>query len=102
MKNPTTDQLTFSNVSGKKVTGVFDDHRVTSDAGALLLREVDKSIGVIDVLTDAIVDTRHPSYVKHETWEMNAQRVFPWPRAGRSGWGTRTPMIATSSRTIPR
>lgn len=76
MMNPTTDQLSFSNVSGKKVTGVFDDHRVTSDAGVLLLREVDKSIGVIDVVTDAIVDLRHPSYVKHEVREMNAQRVF--------------------------
>jgi len=76
MLNPTTDQLVFSSVCAKKITGVFDDHRVTSDAGVLLLREVEKRIGVIEVLTDAIVDSRHPSYVKHEVWEMNAQRVF--------------------------
>lgn len=76
MMNPTTDQLVFSSVSGKEVTGVFDEHRVTSDAGVLVLREVEKRIGVIDALTDAIVDSRHPSYVQHEVWEMNTQRVF--------------------------
>jgi hypothetical protein len=49
---------------------------VTSDAGVLFLREVEKRIGVIDALTNAIVDSRHPSYVQHEMGEMNAQRVF--------------------------
>jgi hypothetical protein len=76
MVNPTTEALVFSSVCGKKITGVFDDHRVTSDAGVLFLREVEKRIGVIDALTEAIVDSRHPSYVQHEVWDMNAQRLF--------------------------
>lgn len=49
---------------------------MTSDAGVLVLREVEQCIKVIDALTDAIVDSRHPSYVRHEVWEMIAQRVF--------------------------
>ena len=76
MMNPTTEPLVFSSVCSKKITAVFDDHRVTSDAGVLFLREVEQRIGVIDALTDAIVDSRHPSYVRHEVWDMNAQRVF--------------------------
>lgn len=76
MENSTSEQLVFSSISGQKVTAVFDDHRVTSDAGALLLREVEQRIGVIDALTDAIVDSRHPSYVRHEVWDMTTQRVF--------------------------
>ncbi len=76
MKNLTSEPLAFSSISGKKVTGVFDDHRVTSDAGVLLLREVDQYIKLMDALTDAIVDSRHPSYVRHEMREMLAQRVF--------------------------
>lgn len=76
MENPTSEQLVFSSICGNKVTAVFDDHRVTSDAGALVLREVEQQVKVIDALTDAIVDPRHPSYVRHEVWEMIAQRVF--------------------------
>ncbi len=76
MKHDTSEQLVFSSICGKKVTAVFDDHRVTSDAGVLVLREVEQRIKLIDALTDAIVDSRHPSYVRHEVWEMIAQRVF--------------------------
>ncbi len=62
MMNPTTERLVFSSVSGKKVTAVFDDHPAFGgDAGVLFLREVEKRIGVIGALTDAIVDSRHPS-----------------------------------------
>jgi hypothetical protein len=76
MKNSTSQRLAFSSISGKEVTGVFDEHRVTSDAGVLLLREVDRHIKLMDALVDAIVDSRHPSYVRHEIYEMLAQRVF--------------------------
>jgi hypothetical protein len=76
MKNSTSQPLAFSSISGKEVTGVFDEHRVTSDAGVLLLREVDRHIKLMDSLVDAIVDSRHPSYVRHEIYEMLAQRVF--------------------------
>ncbi len=75
--NPTTDPLAFSNACSKKVTGVFDDHPAFGgDAGVLSLREVEQRIGVIDALTDAIVDSRHPSYVRHEVRDMTPQRVF--------------------------
>lgn len=76
MQYPTAESLVFSSICGKKLTAVFDDHRVTSDAGALLLREVEQQVNVIDALTNAIVDSRHPSYVRHETREMVAQRVL--------------------------
>ena len=76
MKNPTSERLVFSSISGKKVTGVFDDHGVTSDAGVLLLREVDRHIKLMDALVNAIVDSRHSSYVRHQMRELLAQRVF--------------------------
>jgi len=66
MKNSTSEQLVFSSIRGKKVGGVFDDHGVMSDAGVLVLREVGQRIKVTDALTDAIVDSHHPSYVRHE------------------------------------
>ena len=70
MKNPTSQQLVFSSICGKKLTGVFDDHPAFGgDAGVLALREVERRVKLMDALTDAIVDSRHPSYVRHEVWE---------------------------------
>jgi hypothetical protein len=47
MKTSTSEQLVFSSICGKKVTAVFDDHWVTSDAGVLVLREVEQSIKLL-------------------------------------------------------
>lgn len=76
MMCPTSDQLVFLSICRSKITAVFGDHRVTSDAGVLVLREVDQRIGLIDALTDAMVGCRHAFYVRHDVSEMAAQTVF--------------------------
>jgi len=55
--------------------GNFLGGRLTSDAGALLLREVDKELGLTQKLADCISDTRHPSYVRHSLVHMLRQRI---------------------------
>ena len=40
--------LTFSSLSRKKILADFDGGRLTSDGGALLLREANRRTGVID------------------------------------------------------
>jgi len=60
VKDPTSEQIVFSSICGRELIAVFDDHRVTSDGGALVLRGVDRQVGLIDALTDAIVDSPHP------------------------------------------
>ena len=42
----------------------------------MLLAAVDRRIGLIDRLTDAIIDTRHPSYITHPMRDLLTQRVF--------------------------
>ena len=37
---------------------------------------MDRRIGLIDRLTDAIIDTRHPSYITHPMRDLLTQRVF--------------------------
>ena len=71
--------LVLSSMRGENLTAVFDDHRVTFDAGVLLLRGVEQRMKLIDALTDAITGSRHSSCVRHEVWEMGCQRLFPWP-----------------------
>ena len=68
--------LWFSSVCGKKVEADFDGGVVTSDSGVLLVREMDRKLGVIDHLTCALWDRRHPSYVHHSLEDLLRQRVF--------------------------
>lgn len=68
--------FSFARISGKKVEGDFDGGTTTSDGGALLLREVESKIGVIDRIVESLWDRRHQSYVDHSFTELLRQRVF--------------------------
>ena len=68
--------LSFSSVCGKKVNADFDGGVITSDSGVLLVREIDRKIGVIDSLVCALWDRRHPSYVSHSLEDLLRQRIF--------------------------
>ena len=67
--------LSFSSLSRKKILANFDGGHLTSDAGALLLREVDQRTGLIDALADCIADPRDPAKIRHDLRTMLAQRV---------------------------
>ena len=45
MREDNQPVLSFANVAGRKVEGTFDGGTVTSDAGALVLREIDRRDG---------------------------------------------------------
>ena len=79
MKNPTTSQLEFAPLNGKKLTARFDEPRVSSDGGALYLREVDRQIGLTDRLVSAIADKRRQTHIDHELQEMLRQRCYQIP-----------------------
>ncbi len=68
--------LVFSNLGRKKIQADFAGGKLTSDAGAALLREVDRRIGLIDALADCIVDPRQPSKITHDLRTMLAQRIL--------------------------
>jgi len=76
MKNSSTNQLEFKPLKSKKVLACFDEPRVSSDAGAMLLREVEQRIGVIGRLTQAVTDTRRQTHIAHLLSELFSQRTF--------------------------
>lgn len=76
MKNNTTVPLEFTPISRKKVTALFDEPSVSSDAGVLLLREVDQRIGLTDRIVSAVSDPRRPTHIRHQMHEMIRQRSY--------------------------
>src|SRR3954463_4827304 len=69
------DTLHFSTTGPKQVVADFQGGRLTTDAGALLLRELADRIGLFDALDAAIPDPRDPALIVHDQHAMLAQRV---------------------------
>ena len=72
--NATT--LEFSSLKRQKVVADFAGGQITSDAGALLLREADRRVGLVDAINAVIHDPRNPVYTIHQQRDMLAQRIF--------------------------
>ncbi len=60
----------------RQVTGRFDGGRLTSDGGALLLRQADRRIGLLRRVATCFTDARQPERIEHELSEMLAQRIY--------------------------
>jgi hypothetical protein len=72
-KQPTL--LDFTPIGRTKIQTTFDEPELSSDGGALLIREAAQVNGVIDKMVDSIRDERDQSYVKHTLKELLDQRV---------------------------
>ena len=70
------EQLSFHPVEGLTLRADFEGGALSSDFGALLLRETELQCGLIARLTGAINDTRHPAYVEHPMQDLLMQRVL--------------------------
>jgi len=68
--------LEFHALGRRSVTGRFDGGRISSDAGAMLLREVDKRMGLTGRLSECFVDYRNPLSVEHRVGELVSQRLY--------------------------
>jgi len=60
----------------KQVAVEFDGEQTSSDGGALLLREVDRRLGLSDRLAGCFADQRDQRRVEHSVEEMLRQRVY--------------------------
>lgn len=70
-----SDQLEFEGFAGRRVVAAFDGGAITSDAGALLLREADRAIGLIDRVAACFKDWRRPDAVVHGLRTLIGQRI---------------------------
>ena len=71
-----SESLQFSNLGRREVVAEFDGGRMTSDAGAMLLGEVNARCGLISRLAECFTDYRDPSRVEFPVDHLLAQRIF--------------------------
>lgn len=85
MSKSTPEQLRFPPVAGLTVRGEFTGGALSSDMGPLLLRGVDRQIGLTERLAAAFDDRRHPSYITHSLRALLAQRIYQVASAYEDG-----------------
>ena len=69
-------EMDFGRAGGRRVVADFDGGMVSSDGGALLLADTDKSIRLVERFAACFQDFRNPVYVVHPMAMLVAQRVF--------------------------
>ena len=70
------EKLTFSPLSRRQIEADFSGGHITSDAGLLLLREVDNQHQLTQRLATVLDDARNPVLVRHKLQTMVRQRIF--------------------------
>lgn len=68
--------LLFQELAGREVVAHFDGGKVTSDAGGLLLREVEARFGFVQQFARCFSDFRDPERTEHTLAELLKQRVY--------------------------
>jgi Transposase DDE domain group 1 len=71
-----TREFEFQGLGHRAVTARFDGGAITSDAGGLLLREVEAKTGILRRFAACFDDHRDPELVEHTVYELLAQRIF--------------------------
>src|SRR5208282_1249503 len=60
----------------REIRAQFDGGAITSDGGGLLLREVEKRIGILQQFAACFTDYRNPELIEHPVEQLVAQRVY--------------------------
>lgn len=76
MTDCTSKQIEFEPFGRRRVEANFDGGEVSSEGGVLLVRKLERRLGLIDAVAQALADPRDPERIKHELVDMLRQRVF--------------------------
>ena len=71
-----TKPLEFEPHGRRRVVAAFDGGPITSDAGLLLLRQVDRHLSLSDQVAACFTDHRDPQRIQHSLRSLIAQRIF--------------------------
>ena len=69
-------KLMFQGLAGRQIVGRFDDGEITSDAGGILLREVERRTRILGRLSLCFTDHRDPDRIEHSVEGLIKQRVL--------------------------
>lgn len=76
MPNCTVERMPFSKLGRREIEAHFDGGDVSSDGGLLLLRQVERRLGLLKQVAPVLPDPRSPLLLRHTTEQMLRQRVF--------------------------
>ena len=76
MTDCSTRSASFSSLKSKKVESNFCGGEITSDGGALLIREIDRKLGLTKEVATVIPDPRNRAYTTHSILQMVRQRIY--------------------------
>ena len=68
--------MLFEDVGRRKVVADFSGGDLSTDGGVLLLRQVDRGLGLTRSLSGCFLDVRDQNYVDHSVQQLLAQRVY--------------------------
>jgi hypothetical protein len=70
------NNIEFNKLNNRSVVGNFNGGRITPDAGAHILREIDKKLNITKGFSDCFSDFRDPKKCDHTLDELIRQRVY--------------------------
>lgn len=76
MTECTQSSFEFATHYQREVVARFDGGTMSSDGGALLLRETDRRLNLLTRFAQCFLDGRDPERVKHPLEEMVSPRVY--------------------------
>jgi hypothetical protein len=68
--------LLFQELGARKVVADFSGGILSTDAGALLLRQIDANLGLTRKLAQCFADGRNQVWVEHSVQQLLAQRIY--------------------------
>ena len=76
MTNCTHESLSFPALNRRKIEAEFSGGDITSDGGVLLLRQMDKQLGLMESINHILHDPREQDQVTHSQLSLLKQRVY--------------------------
>jgi hypothetical protein len=74
--NETSQSFLFDDLGPRRVQADFSGGTLSTDAGALLLRQVDINLGLTAELARCFYDARNQEWVDHSVQQLLRQRIF--------------------------
>src|SRR5437660_11267966 len=71
--------FTFHPLRNREIRAQFDGGAITTEGGGLLLREVEKRVGIVRQFAACFRDYRNPDLIEHTIEELVAQRGYGPP-----------------------
>lgn len=70
------NEFAFAPHFSRQVSARFSERQLSTEGGALLMRETDGKIGLLSRVSKCFCDHRQPWLIEHELSEMLAQRIY--------------------------